>query len=31
MSPEDARALAGVLYELYLRSKDIYYTPYIFA
>ena len=31
MSPEDARALAGVLYELYLRSKDVYYTPYIFA
>ena len=26
-----ARQVAGVLYELYLRSKDIYRTPYIFA
>ena len=26
-----ARRIAGVLYELYLRSKDIYRTPYIFA
>ncbi len=25
------RAVAGVLYELYLRSKDIYRTAYIFA
>jgi len=31
VSEEDARALAGVLYELYLRSKEIYWTPYIFA
>lgn len=31
MDPADARAVAGVLYELYLRSKDIYYTPYIFT
>ena len=26
-----ARKAAGVLYELYLRSRDIYRTPYIFA
>lgn len=26
-----ARQVAGILYELYLRSKDIYRTPYIFA
>ena len=31
MAPADARAIAGVLYETYLRSKDIYYTPYVFA
>ncbi len=31
MPEEDARALAGVLYELYLRSKEIYWTPYVFA
>lgn len=31
ISDEDARALAGVLYELYLRSKEIYWTPYVFA
>ena len=31
MDPADARAIAGVLYEVYLRSKDIYYTPYVFA
>ena len=31
MAPADARAIAGVLYEVYLRSKDIYYTPYVFA
>ena len=28
---ERARQVAGVLYELYLRSKDVYRTPYIFA
>ncbi|MBQ3135591.1 MAG: penicillin-binding protein [Oscillospiraceae bacterium] len=26
-----ARQAVGVLYELYLRSKDVYRTPYIFA
>ncbi len=26
-----ARQVAGILYELYLRSKDVYRTPYIFA
>lgn len=26
-----ARQVAGVLYEVYLRSKDVYRTPYIFA
>lgn len=32
MSKTDARALAGVLYELYLRSKEVYIaTEYIFA
>ena len=25
------RRIAGVLYELYLRSKEIYWTPYVFA
>ena len=29
--PEEARALAGVLYELSLRSREIYWTPYVFA
>ena len=29
--PEERRAVLGVLYELYLRSKDVYRTPYIFA
>ena len=28
---EDNRALAGVLYELHLRSKEVYWTAYIFA
>ena len=32
MSPEDARALAGVLYELYLRSREVYIaSEYVFA
>ena len=32
MSPEDARALAGVLYELYLRSREVYVaSEYVFA
>lgn len=32
MSKTDARALAGVLYELYLRSREVYIaTEYIFA
>lgn len=31
MSDEDMRALAGVLYELHLRSKEIFWTPYVFA
>lgn len=32
MAPVDARAVAGVLYELYLRIKEIsYWPPYIFA
>lgn len=30
-SQADTRALVGVMYELYLRSKDIYWTPYVFA
>ena len=29
--PEQVRAVAGVLYELYLRSKDINRTAYIFT
>jgi len=29
--PEQTRAVAGVLYELYLRSKDVNRTAYIFA
>ncbi|MCD8331031.1 MAG: penicillin-binding protein [Oscillospiraceae bacterium] len=28
---EDNRALCGVLYELYLREKSIYYVDYVFA
>ena len=32
MSPTDARALAGILYELYLRSTGVYQaTEYVFA
>ena len=31
MAPDDARAVAGVLYEVYLRSKDIYWEQYVFA
>ena len=31
MDPDDARAVAGVLYELYLRSREITWTEYIFA
>lgn len=31
MPPEDARAVAGVLYELYLRNRGVYHNPYIFA
>ena len=31
LSYPDLRALAGVLYELHLRSKEIYWTPYVFA
>lgn len=31
LSPTRARALAGVLYELNLRSKGVYTTGYIFA
>ncbi len=31
MDPVDARALAGVLYELALRSREITWNPYIFA
>ena len=31
MDPAQARAVAGVLYETYLRSKDVYYIPYVFA
>ena len=32
MSQEDARALAGVLYEVYLRTKEVYIaTEYVFA
>ena len=29
--PVQARALAGVLYELYLRSQEIYWETYVFA
>ena len=29
--PEAARGAAGVLYELYLRSRDVYRTSYVFA
>lgn len=29
--PIQARTLAGVLYELYLRSKEIYWETYVFA
>jgi penicillin-binding protein 2 len=31
MTQADARAVAGVLYELYLRSKEIYWESYVFA
>ena len=31
LSGTDLRAVAGVLYELYLRSKEIYWNPYVFA
>jgi len=31
MDPRLARAAVGVLYELYLRSKDLYRVEYIFA
>ena len=31
MVPDDVRAVAGVLYEVYLRSKDIYWEQYVFA
>ena len=31
MDPADARAVAGILYELYLRSKGVTWTSYIFA
>lgn len=31
LSRADARAVAGVLYEVNLRAKDIYWTPYVFA
>lgn len=32
MSPEDARAVAGVLYELYLRTQNVYIaSEYVFA
>ena len=31
MSPADARAAAGVLYELYLRSKGVNWNDYIYA
>ena len=29
--PADARAIAGLLYELYLRSREVTWTPYVFA
>lgn len=28
--PAEIRALCGILYEIYLRSQDIYWVPYIF-
>ena len=31
MDPADARAIAGLLYELYLRSREVTWTPYVFA
>ena len=31
VSDADARALCGVLYELWLRRREITYTPYVFA
>ncbi len=31
MDPADARAVAGILYELNLRSREIDWNPYIFA
>ena len=32
MDPEDARAVAGILYELYLRTREVYVAnEYIFA
>ena len=31
LPPEDARAVAGVLYELYLRTREVYQNTYIFA
>ncbi|MEG2097023.1 MAG: penicillin-binding transpeptidase domain-containing protein [Pseudoflavonifractor sp.] len=31
LSPEDGRALVGVLYELRIRALDILRTPYVFA
>ena len=30
-SPTQARALTGVLYELYLRTQEIYWETYVFA
>lgn len=31
LSSQDTRAVVGVLYELYLRSREIYQIPYLFA
>lgn len=31
LSDADARALVGILYELSLRSKDVTWSPYVFA
>lgn len=31
LDPSDARTLAGVVYEMTLRTKDLTWTPYIFA
>ena len=31
MPPEDARAVVGVLYEMALRTYEVYHVPYIFA